>query len=323
MSTLEPAAGLRARGRIYGLLARLLLRGVDEEMLGTLRELEWLVPADVGGKDIDDVLDDLAAAHHRCFHLELFPYAGVFLDPRARAGACSDQARGYYERVGFAVRLDELSADHLGILLSFACFASAAAGEALEDGEREIAARLQQVLAEFFDALVLSWLPALVCAAASLADPYWPGVLRAALEIVAEHRASLPGAQEPGAKLGSGEDILADPRTGLRRIGEQLLVPSATGLCLTRSDLARLSSVGALPRGFGSRVLMLDNLLRSAVSYGELPSLLANLSALVDARDAQYAELGTSLGLEAALEPWRAALDATLELIDELARAAA
>lgn len=320
------ARALMARARVYGLLAHLILRGLDEPRRTTLQTLDWLVPS----PELD--LDTLAADHHRYFELELFPYAGVYLDASARAGAWAERVRARYLRVGFRPRLDELAGDHLGIELACASFICAAASEAIEDGHRALAARLLTELAGFYDDAVLSWLPALVATGEALAtsgEPrYWSRVLSASLELVAEHRQTLaarglaPG-PVPAPTLAPGPDILADPRTGLRQIAARLLVPAASGLGLTRADLAGLGRGRALPRGFGSRLIMLDNLLHSAVDYGELDGLLADLRALVDARDARYAALASDpeLALGAALDPWRAALGRTQTLLDTLAAA--
>ena len=327
---LDRADALRARARVYGLLAHLVLRGLDAERLATHRALGWLVPEHDElelGAALDLDLDAVAADHHRWFQLELFPYAGVYLDPSARAGAWAERVRHHYARAGFRPRLDELAADHLGIELAFASFVSAAASEALDDGHVELADQLLDGLLAFFDEALLSWLPALVAAAESLGpETYWTQVIHAILELVAEHRQALvrrPDQHQRSAPgLAPSEDILADHRTGLRRVAEHLLVPAASGLGLTRADLARLGRNRALPRGFGSRLIMLDNLLRSAVDYGQLDALLADLRALVGERDTRYAELTSSLGLGPALDPWRAALTATQALLDTIAAAA-
>ena len=175
VANLDRAAQLQARARVYGLLARLIVRGLDPRALQTLRALDWLVPE-------HDDLDELAAEHVRWFQLELFPYAGVYLDASARAGAWADRVRSHYARAGFFPRLDEVGADHLGIELAFASFVCAAAGEAREDGHAALAERLERQLAAFFDDAVLRWLPALCVASEGLGSGYWSRVSGEALE---------------------------------------------------------------------------------------------------------------------------------------------
>lgn len=318
----------RARGRVYAMLAKLLVVGLDADMLAQLRALDgWLLDTleplePLGPLD----LDELAAQHHACFHLDLFAYAGVFLDRSAVAGARSDMVASSFEQAGFRPRLDQLTADHLGVMLGFLSFVSAAIGEAHEDHRLPVAAQLERLTAEFLDACVLSWLPALI--AASDSDParprsFWPNVLRETLEFAAAHRLTLrdrfPDTTTPTPELlDASPDLLDDPRTGLRRIAEHLLTPADSGMFLTRADIARLGRERALPRGFGSRLLMFDNLLHSAVDYGQLGALLADLDALLGARDRAMADLGAELGLETAVAPWREALARTRKLVSTL-----
>jgi hypothetical protein len=84
------------------------------------------------------------------------------------------------------------------------------------------------------------------------------------------------------------------------------------------ADIAWLGRERALPRGFGSRVIMLDNLLHSAVDYGLLGALLMDLRALLDTRDQALADLGAELALEASVGPWRQALARTRTLVSTL-----
>jgi TorA maturation chaperone TorD len=316
LSEIEQA---RARGRVYGILAKLLVAGLDASSLAQLRALDGWLLDDSRSHD----LDELAAQHHACFHLDLFPYAGVFLDSSAVAGACSDMVCADFERAGFRPRLDQLTADHLGVMLGFMSFVSAASGEARDDHQLALAAKLERLTAEFLDASILSWLPSMIAAVDSNpAGPgFWPNVLREILEFAAAHRMSLreqmPTTRAP--ELPDPEhDLLDDPGTGLRRIAEHLLTPAHSGVFLTRADIAWLGRERALPRGFGSRVIMLDNLLHSAVDYGLLGALLMDLRALLDTRDQALADLGAELALEASVGPWRQALARTRTLVSTL-----
>jgi putative dimethyl sulfoxide reductase chaperone len=297
-----------ARSKLYALLARLLVRGMDQSTLARIEQLGWAAHD----------LDGMAAKHHAVFELGVFPYAGVFLDASASAGACSDLVRSFYARAGFHPILDELTADHLGVQLSFLSFVTGAQADALEDGRPHIAAALDPLLAEFLDACVLAYLPALVCAIEDLpgADA-WASILREALMLLAEHRARLPGPIIPPTLIDPG-DLLADERTGLRQIAEHLLTPASSGLFVTRADIASWGRQRSLPRGFGSRLVMLDNLLRSAVEYGQLASLIAALDAQLVARDHSLTQLASACGLESAVAPWREALARTRTLLARL-----
>jgi TorA maturation chaperone TorD len=322
LSELSQIEQARARARVYAILAKLLVDGLDAGTLAQLRALDgWLLD----DRDVD--LDELAAQHHACFHLDLFPYAGVFLDRSAVAGACSDMVVEFFDRAGFRPRLDQLCADHLGVMLGFLSFVSAATAEAREDRRLILPAELERLTAEFLDACILSWLP---CMVAAIDDnpvgghAFWPNVLRETLEFTAAHRMSLrerePTTQAPELPT-DAHALLDDPRTGLRRIAEHLLTAADSGLFLTRADIAQLGRERALPRGFGSRLLMLDNLLHSAVDYDQIGVLLADLDALLVARERALAELAAKLELDASVAPWRAAIARTRTLISTLTTA--
>jgi TorA maturation chaperone TorD len=296
-----------ARSRIYALLAQLLVRGVDERSLARAQQLGW------AGPEAD--LEQLAAEHHAAFSLGVFPYAGVFLDASASAGAWDDRVRDYYARVGFRPVLDELGADHLGIAFAFLSFVTGAQADALEDARAAIAASLDPLLAEFLDTCVLSYLPALVCA---VEPGFWATIVSEALAVVAEHRARLPGPIRPASLLEVG-DPLADPHTGLREIIEHLLTPAACGLFASRADIAAWGRAQALPRGFGSRAITLDNLLRSAIEYGQLAPLLGALDDCLARRDHALAQLAVTHELDSAVTPWRDALARTRGFLARIA----
>ncbi|MFV8752689.1 molecular chaperone TorD family protein [Nannocystaceae bacterium ST9] len=288
-------AHTRARSRAYALLTKLLLEGLDADTLALVRALPgWLI-------DEGDVveLDAIAAEQHAVLQLGVFPYGGVFLDPSAVAGASADLAFEFYARAGFRPRLDEVAGDHLGVMVAFLAYACPHP-------------RFDPIVADFLDACVLSWLPALVVAADSLEARFWPRVLHATLELAAEHRLALPHPRR-APLLAPVDDPLADERTGLRQIAEFLLTPVASGVFLGREDITRLGRRHDLPRGFGARVIMLDNLLRSAVEHGRSPSLWQSIDELLLGRLA--AMEGVAMELELEIDRWRERIERSRDLV--------
>ena len=328
LAALDPHQQAIARSRLYGLLARLLVHGLDERALDQLDTLGW---APALGSTPGERLEALQVGHHASFALGVFPYAGVFLDASATAGGFADPVRAHYARAGFTPLLDDLTADHLGIELAFLSFVSGAQADALEDGRPAVAATLDRQLAGFLDECVLSWLPSFVVALEAAtrsgasevgeAGEFWARVARETLDLVAEHRSHLPGAIAPAQLLEVG-DLLADEKTGLRRIVEHLLTPAACGVFTSRVDIVALGRANELPRGFGSRVLMLDNLLRSAIEYGQLAPLLTILDAQLAARDHALGELASTTALDSTVQPWRDAIDRTRSLVRRIGETA-
>lgn len=297
---------LGAQSRAYGLMARLLLRGVDDVAWARIRDLPELWPS----PDEPPVRDELAAEHHATFHLGVFPYAGAFLSPEATAGALSDRVSAYYERVGFSPRLDEVAADHLGVMLAFLSFATGAQADALEDGKLEIARKLEQTAGEFIESCLLSWMPSLHVAIESTGATFWADVVGMALALVAEQRGRMRQPQRP-CELPAAASPLDDEKTGLRGVAEFLLTPALSGLFLSRADISRLGRHHDVPRGFGNRAMMLTNLLRNAVDLGELAALLGTLDSLLTDRARALGKLADVHGLHAHAEPWRKRMLAT------------
>jgi TorA maturation chaperone TorD len=305
---------LEARSRAYGLLARILLKGIDADSVGQVAKLPELLEGVPSPPDPDE----LAHEHHATFHLGAFPYAGVFLDAQAKAGAWADQVQAHYDAAGFRPRLDEVSADHLGVMLAFSSWATGAQGDAVRDGEMKIAARIEQIVAAFLEECVLSWLPSLVVAVEQCGSRFWTNVVTMALGLAADHRKQLRHADRP-VDLGSVESPLTDERAGLRDIAEFLLTPQRSGVFLTGGDIAKMGREHDVPRGFGGRQIMLTNLLRSAVDLGELPRVLESLFGLLHDRRAELDALADASGLHGHVEPWRRRIKQTRGVVLELA----
>jgi hypothetical protein len=171
----------------------------------------------------------------------------------------------------------------------------------------------------FLDGHLLRWLPAVAQAIRQQEQPFYVVLADLTLELALDHRADL------------GEDMLADlPRfelpatpmpldqdtTGLKEIASFLLTPPYSGLYLGRDDIGRLGAQERLPRGFGERLNMLTNLLRSAAEYDSLPALLAQLQDLTGQWEAAYAGLPSSMAAIATV--WLERIAATRHLLNRL-----
>jgi hypothetical protein len=78
-----------------------------------------------------------------------------------------------------------------------------------------------------------------------------------------------------------------------------------------------------LPRGFGDRTQMLTNLLRAAVEYDGLDSVLEQLIGTVDAWRSYYQSLDADIApLDEVAAFWQARLDTTEAVIDRIRAAA-
>jgi len=309
-----------ARSRGYGLLARLLVEGPTPELLARLEgtPLAEALPDSPDSPDSPDT-DALAAAHHALFQLEVFPYAGLFLEDGGLLGG--DIAAAFQadcDAVGFGARPDVASADHLGAVAGLLAFLAGAEADALADGEAAAAKTARDHLRAALDRWLLSWILPLGAAVGAVGDPLWSAVIEMLASLAIDHRVALGGAAESRALPPPPEELLARKETGLKRIAEVLLTPAYSGVYLSRQDIAALARGRDTPRGFGGRLQMLTNLLRNASEYNDLPGLLATLDEVLAARALPPAGLP-----EAHAAPWQGRVAWTRALVAQISEAAA
>lgn len=339
MSPARDAA--RGRARAYALLAEVLARGVD----GATRDAVSLSPAIAAALATYDDPDGPAVDHHQVFGETVFPIEGAFLDPDGQVGG--EQARrlgALYATCGFAPDPRTEPPEHLATELRALAFLSAAEADALRDRQQAAVAAITGHARALLDQHLLRWLPALAVAARRSARP-WPTALIDQIEDLALlHLQSIDARQEPAATppppAGEGQgrgapspsrptfelpplpDLLADEGTSLRRVAALLATPSRTGVYLGRADLAKLGRSLGLPRGFGSRTDLLENLLLAAGRYDAIEPLLGALAALVTGtRDALAQARYDDPAVRTLTAPWRARCDETLVLLDGLGAA--
>lgn len=280
----------RARSRVYRLFSHLYGRGLTGDVWPVVRAIPDL--ASLMPEPFDE--DEAAADHYALFSLEVFAYASVFLDAEGRlGGSTTDAVQQHYIQAGFMPALDRESADHLGRELALLAFLSEAEIDALEDGNLHEAGRMRRQMQAFMDDHLLWWLPAFVQAVQQQAYPFYTALGRLTLDVVRDHRAALgEGAGFSGKPVvAEPPDLLEDEGTGLKDIAAYLTIPAWSGLFLSRSDITRLGRSERLPRGFGSRVQTLTNLLRAAVEFDRMDALLHALDAHVARGERFYQEV--------------------------------
>ena len=238
-----------ARGRAYDLLADLFEHG--PRRIEHLRAVEALAPL------VPETCDDTALAeHHRVLSVEVQPFASAFLEPDRCLGG--EVTRRLADRVAI-----EGDPDALWTQLRWLALLCGAEADALRDGV-EVDVGLQAFLAEE----LLPWLPALCWALPE-------GLYRAGAALLLE-LAEAHGDRPVEVRLAPVEDLVAEPSTGLRQIADYLATPARCGAWLAPWRLRRISD---LPRGFGGRARLLENLLQGAVHHGALDGLLAAVQA--------------------------------------------
>ncbi len=313
----RPAELAAARSLAYGLLADLFARGLTPETREAALASEPLRRAIF--RCAGD-LDALAVEHEHALGWSTPPYEGLYLDAaRTTGGASTDALWALYRECGFAPTTDD--AEHLASALRCLAFLSGAEADAIDDDHQGARERVRELSRRMLDEHVLRWFPVFACAVRRTGLAFPIALVDELEPLLAMHRLELPGTPQRFS-LAEEPPLLARDDRGLREIAEHLATPATSGLVLGKDDIARLGRSARVPRGFGDRVQLLVNLLRSAVQYDALDGVL---EALEERALAQRSALeGPSYASIAALtEPWRDRLASTAALIARIRRDAA
>jgi len=247
--------------------------------------------------------DERAAEHYRVFHHELMPVSSVVLAVDGSVGGEPSQ-RVLHEmsRAGQTANTRDRPPDHLADELLFVARAD------LETGSR------------FTSCHMAGWIPQMAEAVRRLASPMYTALMDRIVELLAERVLAGDVAPSPEAlltPLPEIEDPVDDPDASLTHIARFLGAPARSGLLLTRSDIAGLGRERRLPRGFGSRVRMIESLLRAAAEYDEMTYLGEALRRRVTSTRSALEASPLASGIW--IDAWAHRLAVTERLADRLA----
>lgn len=267
-----------ARGRAYDLLGDLFRVGPERlQHLAAVQALAPFVP--------ERVDDDVRAAWHGLFANEVTPVASAFLEPSGCLGGDLTAALWDAMRAGGFVPSTE--PDHLGTQLAYLSWLAGAEADAWRDGEdaraQEISDRARAFLADH----VLTWLGALVVAVQSVDAGLYGAAAGLVYELASDHAGAVPVTP----RLAPRQDVVGDAKTGLRQISDWLARPARSGVLLAPAVLTRIARSMELPRGFGNRGRLVENLLHAGVHHGRLPELLQALDAELLAAERRHLAL--------------------------------
>lgn len=268
--------------------------------------------------------DEAAATHYELFGLNVFPYEAVFLDssPRRSAiqlgGPVTQRVEQQMQASNYTPQASDASPDHIGREFGFLAHLSDAEVDAWEDGRDDIAQRLHVRQRDFLHGHLLRWLPALAQAIREQGQPFYTALSELALELVQDHALALPLSElEPSAHT-DNTPSLTDEKTGLREIARFLSAPSLSGVYLSRDTISVMARDLGIPRGFGGRQQMLENLFRAAVQYDSLDTLLQALDDVALRWQQAYRDAFIA-DLHPFVQPWQARTSATRALLEEMA----
>jgi TorA maturation chaperone TorD len=282
------------------------LRTDDLSLLRALPELADTLP-----QTGIATLTDLSVEYQRLFGFNLPPYESVFIDPSAMLMApATERVQQLYQEADWTPPPDTRTGgpDHLGLELL-------ALADWLEQGQSELATRLQT-------GHLALWTPVFVLTLQRLdPHPFYARLAELTLDLLLATLPVLPlppGADPfpdlpPPPKFRSTEENWPPPEfeageadqlaplslrensqeaiPGLRPVLKRLLAPRRAGLYLTRQDIARLGHTLDLPGAMGDRYRMLETLFRSARQYELMPSLVGQVSGLIEQIETEYIDL--------------------------------
>ena len=301
-----------ARHHTYHLFGRLYLEGISADLLSQLSAIPEL--ADAAG-DID--LDQAAADHYQITAVSVFPHESIFLDPSGLlGGSVCDLVSEVYEQNQFEVLSD---IDHIGHELLFLSHLCVAEAQALSEGNGAEGASWYSRQQTFLTAHLLTWLAPLVAAIEQADSEFYGRLANLTLDLVADHLAQT--ADGPSAAFLPEFPPLATADSSLKEIARRLTTPPFCGIFLSRDAISALARRHNMPRGFGDRVQMLSNLLRTAGQYDSAAAVFADLSELFAAWNEIYQRQQEAFPhLSPWLRPWQ---DRTAHTMESLSEAAA
>ena len=315
-SGLSQAQLARARSHSYRLFGELFLYGVTAVSLPYIQQIPELTAVLPQPFDADAA----AANHHELFQFNIFAYESFFLgDDGLVGGEKTAVVQQQYQQRGYTPSGSQ--ADHLGEELSFLAYLAGAEADAWQIGQPENAAQIQTFQQTFLQNHLLRWLPVCTLAIQRQTDSLFGKLAELTQALVLAHFEGFvdTAVSSLSSFLPPTQNILADDKTGFKEIARFLLLPAFSGVYLSREDVGQLGRQFDLPRGFGSREMMLLKLLRTAVQYDALPQLLTALQETCRDWQTSYQQL-TNAHPQAAsfIHPWQERAAATEQMVTEL-----
>jgi len=289
-SNLNQAQLARARSYSYRLFSQLYLQGITAVALPYIQkipELTAVLPQPFNA-------DTAAANHHELFQFNVFAYESFFLSEDGLVGgekmAVVNQR---YFKLGYKTESADGQTDQLGHELACLAFLVSQEADAWEADLPFLASELRNRQQQFMQAHLLTWAPACSLAIQRQTNRFFAELAQLTQALLLEHFGDLgeTAVSPPSNFLPQTQNILANDKTGFKEIAHYLLLPAFSGIYLSRDNIGQLARQFELPRGFGSREMMLLNLLRTAVQYDALTPLLTTLQKTCRTWQASYQQL--------------------------------
>jgi len=316
LNRLSNAEEALAYSRLYSLLSGLYVHGLTRENLESVRMASPLAAALTEPVN----LEEAAADHQHQFGFNVFPYASAFLDPSGLlGGAISDRHIQEYQQGGYRPRSSE-GADHIGNELGFIAHINRLESSAWTEEDAEAAHEFKGRMSRLIDNHIFPWLAPFALAVRHQGNSFFIQVVDLTLESLDQQRRQYGRAKSKPLALPKTPPVADDNLNDIKNISSHLLTPLSSGIFLSRDDIGRLAQRLTLPRGFGQRRHMIENLFESAITYEQTPNLLSSLQRLLTNWEDEYRELAKQSGPTLQVEDWLSRVKESKKLISQLAK---
>lgn len=248
-------------------------------------------------------LDDELAEHYRLFGRNIIPYASAYVEPGGQLGGIvSDCFLAWYDLAAWNCDTLSEAPDHFGIQFEFLSFISDIEARTVEAGNSEAANHAAQACRHFVTNYLLPAWPPFIAAVTRATNELYPSVMSTGIQLAIAHVRSAAELEDFGVKhlrhetrgadpvelliqVREGENIdlnLDEPRTSLRDVADYLTSCRRSGAFISQTDLAAAGKHLDIPRGFGSRSVTLENMLRTASALDELGGLITDLKLIYE-----------------------------------------
>ncbi len=296
-------------GRVlaYRLFADFFRDGLTPDLLSRFEAVDDLM--ELLPRALDS--DEWGARHYEVLGMNVVPYAGWYLDERGLLGGASTASAAFGPGGVLMNGGASESPEHVSSQLAIVehLLRLQIDGHDTIDDQRR-----------FLDDHLLWWLFPFCFAVRRFEDDFYREVASLLVDVVIDHRADL-GTGVPGAvPMADQIDVLSDEKAGVREIAQHLAVVSQSGIVLTRRRIQDMARSADVPRGFGDRVQMLSNLLRSAGQYDRVEQTLQAIAEDCHAWKTMYQRVRRFdvLALDHIAAEWTRRIDNTLAIIDRM-----
>ncbi|MCB0034358.1 MAG: molecular chaperone TorD family protein [Anaerolineales bacterium] len=301
----------------YHLLGQLLLHGLTPDLYPYLQQIPELAQHLAEKPDYDEA----AVRHQNLFGFNIHPHESIFLgEDGLLGGPIAHAVHHTYTQIGYQTAEEP---DHIGRELEALAFLCAAEADAWEDGVTPIALQMQRHQLTLLDQHLLRWLWPFTKAIQEHQDPFYTAVATLLHNVIVTQVEQLPphsSTSTAAFTLPDAPAILENEKTGLKDIARYLVTPVYSGLYLSRDIIGQIARQFELPRGFGGREQTLTNLLRSAVQFDLLPTLISHLHSIAEG---WYDEaMGEHATITPYTNPWAAHLQQTMMILDQIKNSA-